>query len=46
MKLIRRKEEMKKIFHNAEIEMISFEMIDIITTSGTSDPFEGEDDKV
>lgn len=34
---------MKKIFDNAEIELINFEMVDIITTSNDQ-PFEGEDD--
>ena len=37
---------MKKIFDNAEIEMISFEMVDIITTSGDNKPFPGEDDEI
>lgn len=39
---------MKK-FINAEIELISFEMTDIITTSGANsgndDPYNGEEDK-
>lgn len=34
---------MKKIFDNAEIEIVSFEMNDIIATSNSL-PFEGEDD--
>ena len=37
---------MKKIFYNAKIEVISFEMIDIITTSEVVGPFEGEDDEL
>lgn len=39
---------MKKIFDNAEIEIIGFEMIDIITTSivGDHNPFDGEDDLI
>ena len=35
---------MKK-FVNAEIELISFEMTDIITTSGEDGSFNGEDDE-
>ena len=35
---------MKK-FVNAEIELISFEMIDIISTSIGKNPFDGEDDE-
>ena len=34
---------MKKIFDNAEIELISFNVADIIATSNDQ-PFEGEDD--
>lgn len=34
---------MKKIFDNAEIELISLEIADIIATSNHL-PFEGEDD--
>lgn len=34
---------MKKIFDNAEIEIISLEIADIIATSNDK-PFEGEDD--
>ena len=34
---------MKKIFDNAQIELISFEIVDIIATSNNK-PFEGEDD--
>lgn len=35
---------MKKIFDNALIELISFEMADIITTSGNDQPFPGVED--
>ena len=39
---------MKKIFDNAEIEIVSFEMADIISTSGPGNnkPFAGEDDEI
>ena len=38
---------MKKLFNNAEIELIVFAANDIITTSGgKDDAFPGDDDKI